>query len=98
MLSLLVGGIALSGGVNVHVNDLVVHSSRGVCGIIAECRLETKTIQEVTLKGGGVGKDSLLSTLRSQSSVYFIGSIDPALDIIHRLGFLVIDFVHDVWV
>ena len=48
--SLLAYSVFLSRSVNVHVNNLVIHSVGGVGGVVVRGWLEVKAIKEVTSK------------------------------------------------
>ena len=96
--TLLAVSIPLSKHIDVHVDYLVVHSAWGIGGVVAESGLEMKAIKEITPKGGRIGEDCFLSTLSSHVPIYFTGRVDPILDRILGWSFLVIDFIHDLWI
>ena len=83
-------------GVDVHIDDLIIHSSRGVGGVVAGSGAEVEAIKEITFEVGGAGKEGLLSTAGSHVAVYFTGHIDPVLYRVFRRSFSVVDFVQDL--
>ena len=90
--------IPLSRYINVYVDHLVIHFVQGIGRVIVKSGLEVETIQKIASKESRVDEDGLLSTSSSYVSIYFVGSVDPRLDHIFGQCFLVIDFVHNLWV
>ena len=79
--------------VDVHIDCLVIHPSRGVGGIVAGSRAKVEAVEEVAFEVCGAGEEGLLSTASSHAAIYFTGHIDPILDGVFWWCFLVVDLV-----
>ena len=98
MCSLILAVHLLPRGVNVHVDDLVIHSARGVGRVVMGSGAEVEAIKEITFEVCRAGEEGLLSASGSHAAIYFTGHVDPVLNCTLRRGFTVVDFVQDLWI